>query len=746
MKKYLIIFAAAALAAVGCNKESEYTPAPKEEGTRYYVSTEGNSFTLSPDTESLTFPVFRTDGSGAAKKTVYVTDESGLLFAERTAEVEFADGETKSGLTVEIDPDDFEYDVKYTVTLRIKDETTMYAPSETEFTIVYPAPWKSLGKARYRDGYVAGWYNIETLEYEVEIQENELYPGYYRLVNPYGAAFPYNEEGDYDTDQDYYMEIHAENPKGVWIPLHWSNMHWSDGYFYFGSLAGYYIEKGGSTVEAQIEAGNTGTLVDGVITFPVNGLLIAEENYNYPSLSPANSRGMFRIVFPGVELADYASSVEFIGLFNAKDGTLSATANYKLGPDVEYAKIAIAVGSDQDAFDEAYALAISDEESESVAKLEDKEGEVRLPLPDLDETYILVLVPFAGGEPLEEEAVYDMFQFKDFGIALTLGEPETDTDGNGHITASIEFGEDTEGALVVMVPGKDEAAFNSAIDLILDGDDSVVALEEPGDVTFDIEGEGDFMVVAVSVALGDLWNVDYDNFEYYAVDPWELLGTGALTDDVACGIYGLDPITVPCTIYENINSPGLYKITGFQLPIVNAAFEMDCTPYENVLWRNAPLVIDATNSSNVTIALQDYGVSFNTSEGFIDGVTSLYNGNPFSIGTLSDGVIAFPTVKGLLATIKGDGWYYANQHGAFAVYLPSALSGAPSIANKPLSNNVVNFNMRAVNKRIAMPMMVNKPSAKKVLKPAAASVARGKVAARGAGDKKTAKPVLRVNL
>lgn len=195
---------------------------------------------------------------------------------------------------------------------------------------------------------------------------------------------------------------------------------------------------------------------------------------------------------------------------------------------------------------------------------------------------------------------------------------------------------------------------------------------------------------------------------------WKNLGKGEYTDDVACGLYGIDPITVSCNVYEEENTPGLYAIDGFQLPLVATIFETteeEMAAYEDGNWRNSFIIIDATNPASVTIALQDYGVCLNSSDGFIDGVTSLYNGEPFSVGTLENGVITFPTVKGLLCTLNGEGYYYANQHGAFKLVLPEAVSGAPAIktgaSTKPQRVLREFAGLRPVIERDAQPVKVS---------------------------------------
>ena len=172
---------------------------------------------------------------------------------------------------------------------------------------------------------------------------------------------------------------------------------------------------------------------------------------------------------------------------------------------------------------------------------------------------------------------------------------------------------------------------------------------------------------------------------------WNSLGVGVYTEDVVGGIYGIGAIDVAANVYEEAGTPGLYMIDGFQKNYIATLFvnglfgsdmvEESADDYEDMLWRNTELIIDATDPANVFIELQDYGICVNTSEGFVDGLTSLYNGKPFSVGTLENGVISFPTAKGMLATINGEGYYYANQHGAFKLVLPTSTPTAPKPAS-----------------------------------------------------------------
>lgn len=247
------------------------------------------------------------------------------------------------------------------------------------------------------------------------------------------------------------------------------------------------------------------------------------------------------------------------------------------------------------------------------------------------------------------------------------------------------------------------------------------------DVLAEINADGGYYTVATGLNAKTqyyviVWatNGNMDNFAVASYTTsnlpykWKNLGKGEYTDDVACGLYGIDPITVSCNVYEEETTPGLYAIDGFQLPLVATIFEVteeEMAAYEGGNWRNSFIIIDATNPASVTIALQDYGVCLSSSDGFIDGVTSLYNGEPFSVGTLENGVITFPTVKGLLCTLNGEGYYYANQNGAFKLVLPEAVSGAPAIktgaSTKPQRVLREFAGLRPVIERDAQPVKVS---------------------------------------
>lgn len=169
------------------------------------------------------------------------------------------------------------------------DMSNLERPAQTE-------EWKSLGMATYTEDCVTTFFDVENVSYQVEVRENTNQPGFYRIINPYGAAYPYNAEGDYDTSKEYFIEIDATDPEGVYIPgIYGTGMNWGYGEFSIGSMAYYYMAAQGATFEEVKDAGYCGVLADGVITFPAKSLLISLSEYNGGNFYTSNNNGAFRL-------------------------------------------------------------------------------------------------------------------------------------------------------------------------------------------------------------------------------------------------------------------------------------------------------------------------------------------------------------------------------------------------------------------------------------------------------------------
>ena len=133
--------------------------------------------------------------------------------------------------------------------------------------------WQPIGMARYTDDVLCSLYGLAPITYDVEVEENLVTPGIYRMKNPYGPDYLYNES-DECLPGDYYIEINAHDPNRVFIEYQPMGVDWGDGPCYIYSLAMYYVELG-YDMDFAAEAGVCGTLRNGIITFPANALCVA---------------------------------------------------------------------------------------------------------------------------------------------------------------------------------------------------------------------------------------------------------------------------------------------------------------------------------------------------------------------------------------------------------------------------------------------------------------------------------------
>ena len=256
-----------------------------------------------------------------------VRDESYALDAEGVAAVNTVNGysDIVSGLS-----DDTEYALVVWAANALQTKYTVM----TYTTEANPEVFKSLGNAAYTDDYIAGLFGVEPVTYEVEVEESVDNPGKYRLVNPYGECFPYNEPGDWDDSKNYYLVINAQDPECVYVELSPMGLKWGYDMSAY-SYAAYMLDSGATLADVKA-SGNGGTLVDGVITFPVKSLLCALDG----SLYYANTNGAFKVVLPGA-----SASVETTSTAAARPSSLSAepaftasmSAGHSTGISVEHA-------------------------------------------------------------------------------------------------------------------------------------------------------------------------------------------------------------------------------------------------------------------------------------------------------------------------------------------------------------------------------------------------------------------------
>lgn len=142
--------------------------------------------------------------------------------------------------------------------------------------------WTTIGYVEYTDGYMCCLYLIDPLTYYVEVQESKEYEGFYRLVNPYGEAYPYNEAGDWNPNVDSYLYFSIYDPDCVYVDYSPQTLNWGDGELLCWSYAAYMMINGSDYSEVIAE-GRNGTYKNGIVTFPFNTLLssLGDENLYY---------------------------------------------------------------------------------------------------------------------------------------------------------------------------------------------------------------------------------------------------------------------------------------------------------------------------------------------------------------------------------------------------------------------------------------------------------------------------------
>lgn len=745
MKKFINILLAAAvtaLAVASCQKEEQVKPGtPDPEGcygVYFPVQEASGSHTYDPDMDrSVSITVARTNTSGAITVPFTVVSENKDVF--EFGDIEFADGQAETELEVTFD--DIEEGKTCSFSVQLNDDNAYVSHYSSgaialDFSVIvvkweYILNPKTGEKALFE--FTQNYWGETAWAYVKYYNVNDIYychtesTGKHFYKEPYEAPGFFGTAEDLGTDGELYFNIYtkAENSEGnmfvellpnmVYINSNYPDtpVHVFD-YYYFWTV---YQDSLGNPQGIDMSWLDFARKYEA--SYPVGyydgngGLFFYTRSYGMYGVGGWTSDKMDIIgVAEGYTRVDYSLEVDS----DFPDEGVTPVL-FTVGADVAKVDYAIYEGSLNSVQIAARIDAIAAGEEENVLTVNeftfDEDEEIYYSMvgltPETTGEYTLVAVSFnKTTEEITESVAQDAQSLSFFHVAAA-----DDKDYDVKVSA---FTEDTPAryqslhkydSFAYGVSGEDlkevHIAFYTANDVTKYGAKVIMAEAKADpdgkyavseDVLAEINADGGYYTVATGMSAKTtyyvvVWATNGSKEDFaiasYTTDPlpykWNNLGKGQYTDDIACGLYGITPITVPCNVYEEAITPGLYAIDGFQLPLVATIFEAseeEMAEYDGVYWRNSLLVIDATNPDSVVIELQDYGVLLNRDDGFIDGVTNMYNGKPFSVGTLKDGVITFPTAKGMLLTLNGDGYYYANQNGAFKLVLPSAVSGSPS--------------------------------------------------------------------
>lgn len=306
-KIHLLGLLAAAISFTACDYEDDYVPGSAENTNPdaiIFPYEAGSQEVINFDATEWTFTVTRAE-AGAAVEVPLIVSKNTSEYFEVPSVVKFEEGETEAQVTVGLSEDmPYNTECRLDITVPEKYRLTYADDTSSHLGVVLmkntyiPMP----GQALYREDCLTTFFGVENVVYKVDVEYDFVTPGRYRLVNPYGEAYPYNDPGDYDEDGKYYLEIDATDPNFVYIIGGDQGFDWGYGMFSITSMVHYYMMNGNSLNAVKNARPDLfGTLKDGLITMPVGSMVIRMADFNNGSYSVANTGGMFAIQLPDMD-------------------------------------------------------------------------------------------------------------------------------------------------------------------------------------------------------------------------------------------------------------------------------------------------------------------------------------------------------------------------------------------------------------------------------------------------------------
>ena len=297
-----------------CSTEGVWDAYDTTSEPTYSFEQKESNFVLTPvDTvNQVVVKVFRNNTNGNVTLPLDVKLNNTIMTYD-TAAVTFENGKDFAEFIIDVDYANIALGAKYTANIAFVVDSVNYFEHNASLTgnnsasisLQVEYNWQSIGKALYTEDLITTFFTTSNLTYEVEAEQAVENPNIIRLVDPYGAAFPYNEPGDYDTSKKHYMVFNCEDPEGVYMDgYHASGMDWGYGEFTFASIAYYYMTKGNS-FEAVKAAGYMGTLDENLcITFPAKTMLVSMADYQGGGLYTSNKNGLFKVDLSTTTIAE----------------------------------------------------------------------------------------------------------------------------------------------------------------------------------------------------------------------------------------------------------------------------------------------------------------------------------------------------------------------------------------------------------------------------------------------------------
>ena len=402
---FVALVALIGLTMTSCVNKYDYDAATAS-GEQVYFDNSTSKVALSKDATSFTVPVLRVATTEAATIALTSTDESGIFTIPSS--VSFAAGENKALVTIGYDPTKLEYDDFKSITLSLSDTSygTPYGFSSLSFLAGIPSPFVTIGKAKFMDSWM---YDAETY-FDVTLQQNEINPDIYRIVNPYdeilvkgGYSPNYVKKGP--SEYLTFQLRHAGEEVGGAI-LTRDNLvtfePFRTGYYISnydsgdadGEVWGFHVSDDAFHSSWHVEAAYLKSCVAAYKEDGTPGQVNLAPWYYITGVGGWNKSQedkQIEIIFPGFTPADYSAELAYSGIFTDASEKVFAVGSLTLGADAQEVK-AIVMDAAVDANAVADAIAAGELEAIDVAA-----GSIQVPIPeDLTGKLQIIVVVLAG--------------------------------------------------------------------------------------------------------------------------------------------------------------------------------------------------------------------------------------------------------------------------------------------------------------------------------------------------------------
>lgn len=412
--KYITKFLLMGIVAVAgllsaCTSSDDFEPGPKDSGAQvYFPNTIPSEFNVGDDESSVTIPVRRVVTDAALTVNILASIEQGQEgILNIPSSVSFEAGSDLANLVITFNRSALVDGTEYKASLLLNDEQnlTQYGNNMIDITII-PWPWEELGTGKYRDGWLCGLFEGNLVELDVTIHKHKSQEGVYMVEEMFGWTFMTEFFGATQSQlsgQFSYtptnITIDCSDPANVKIAKQYTGI--TEGINNYGDFL--------------IESAAPGTFVNGVITFPEDGINAYMTGYSSNPL-PTNPDGTFRIMLPGAEITDYTLTAAYGGmLVNSDNSSASAVIDFTYGADVTGIHYVIAEG-DVETSAATLAAQIANGTAENILTIEDFvvgagsvsiKADLTTPGP-----YTVVALPLdKENKPLESNAAAASFYF-----------------------------------------------------------------------------------------------------------------------------------------------------------------------------------------------------------------------------------------------------------------------------------------------------------------------------------------------